>query len=432
MNKFNKLFNKVGGVVIILAILALGTSFILILRGVTSNNAASPPIGYPGLSRQEDQVDRTTIKPYPAPATSDRKQTISPNSTPLSQLVSEPETPYQLPTSLPDRGVRVGVPIEIARAGVMDIQVGSPIDGLFAPDLDGNLLVAKLKSGEEISLIVINTQSGHTEYITPIVNNNSDGPYIEGNYVVWTESTADSNSNIKQVLLLDLDKGVKRSVWRGNLHLFDLKDDILIWQEYRGESWGIYGYDLIHEQEILIAKGTGTYAWPRICSRDWVIFMYYSHRPEQRQITSADLRAYNLQTGETFSVGQVPLSDSPTTGRSHDCDGTQIAWASFSYDTQSEPLAQQHIYDLQNRAERILDIPMQGFGTRVVIDGDILLSSVGYDLNRNIPFSLWSDDIPIKQRGQMLLSGHRLAWVANPLDPVEVSWRLYTATITQD
>jgi hypothetical protein len=419
----------------LLALLVLGGLIALfafsLKQGTFLQSVASQtqPGGYPGPSRQLD-----SITPYPGPATGEEKQTSFSNLTPLPQLVEELITPSQLPTSLPDRGVGISIPteVEIALEGTENLMTGSTTDGLFAPDLDGTLLVAKARSGNDVFLVILDIQNGRIDYSLPIINNDSEAPHIAGKYVAWAESVPNSDSNIKQVLLLDLEKGSTRTIWRGNLHQLDLKDEILIWQEYRGTSWGIYGYDLANEQELTIAQGTGIFAWPRICSRNWVVFMHYPHEPEPRQLDSAELLTHNLQTGETFPVGQIPLSDSPTTGRSHDCDGTRIAWASFSSNTETGPMAQQHVYDLQDRRERILDIPVQGWGTRVVIDGDILLSTVGYDFNRNVSFSLWSNDIPIEQRGQILLSDNRLAWIADSPAGDAGSPHLYTATIIRD
>lgn len=424
------LLNRTGSLLILLVLGSSIALFVFSLKQgefLQSVGGQAQPGGYPGPSRQMD-----SITPYPGPATEEEKQTGFSNSTPLPQLVEEPITSSQLPPSLPDRGVGISVPTEVALEGAENLMSSSTAGGLFAPDLDGTLLVAKARSGSDVFLVVIDTQNGRIDYSMPIINNDSESPHIAGKYVAWAESIPNSDSNIKQVLLLDLEKGVTRTIWQGNLHQLDLKDEILIWQEYRGTSWGIYGYDLANEQELTIAQGAGIFAWPRICSRNWVIFMHYPREPEPRQLDSAELRTHNLQTGETFPVGQVPLSDSPTTGRSHDCDGTRIAWASFSNNAKVDPMAQQHIYDLQDRSERILDMPVQGWGIRVVIDGDFLLSTVGYDFNRDVSFSLWSNDIPIEQRGQILLSDNRLAWIADPPAGDADFPHLYTATIIRD
>jgi hypothetical protein len=408
-----------GGTITLFAFALKQRSF---LQSATSQ---AQPGGYPGPSRQTDIL---TADPYPGPATDVGGQTVSFDSTPLPLLVEEPIPPSELPTPLPNRGVSISVPTEV----VFDGTESPTYDGLFAPDLEGGLLVAKARSGNDVFLVVIDIQSGRITYSAPIDNNDSEAPHISGKYVAWAESVPNVDGNIKQVFLLDLRRGTIRTLWQGNLHQLELKDDILLWQEYRGASWGIYGFDLFNEQELTISHGPGTRAWPRICSRDWVIFIHYPGEPKPRQLFSAELRALNLQSGETFPVGSVPLSDSPTTGRSHDCDGTRIAWASYSGDSQTGRLAQQHVYDLQHRTERILDIPIQGWGIRVVIDGSILLSTVGYDLDRNVSFSLWSNDTPIEHRGQMLLSDNRLAWIADPPTRQAGAPSLYTATILRD
>jgi hypothetical protein len=163
--------------------------------------------------------------------------------------------------------------------------------------------------------------------------------------------------------------------------------------------------------------------------------MHYSDSPEAREVGTSDLFAHNLFTDETILIGQVPLSQSPATGRSHDCDGNRVAWASWSWDIQTnQPVAQQHLYDLTTRTERLLNIPVEGWGIRVRIAGDILLSTVGYDLSRDVAFSPFAN-VPLEQTkgsGGAMISGNRLAWIARPGDAVEGPWHLYTAAIIRD
>ena len=423
------LLNKTSSLLALLALGSLIALFALSLRQETSSQPAagqSQSGGYPGPQRFGAE---STIEPYPDPATSEPEQFVSAASTPLAQIVEEPDTPFQLPTPLPDRGVRVSVATEVALEGTEGLAAEPNIEGLFTPDLDGNLLVAKAKSANDIFLMVIDLQTRSIKYSIPITSFSSGNPRVLGKYVAWIER---SSSGATQLQLLDVETGLRRTIWQGRLRQLDMKDGVLVWQEYGEPRTGLYGYDLSTEKGFEIYQGVKGKASiePRICSKEWVIYMNFADLPEPGQVESADIYARNLYTSETVLIGQVPLVDSPTTGRSHDCDGNQIAWASYSNDLQT---GAQHIYDLKERTERILDIPLRGWGTRVVFDGDILLSGgVGYDLDRNVPFSHWSDDIPIEQRGQMLLSDNRLAWIAQPHDPVQGSWHLYTAVIIQD
>lgn len=435
-----RLSNMLGGLSVLLILSVLIAVFIFTfpqaLRSSTEAQGESP---YPGAPEQ------SYINPYPAPTgpppessgiTSASEPTnLQPPIESVTPVVEEPSTLYQRPTPLPDLGVRASAPVEVTVSPVTIQGNNLPISGLFAPDLDGNLLAAKAQVQNDTLIVVIDVDTGDVEHFAQIADYNSEGPYIAGSLVSWVEPVSNTVSNLKQVQLLDLSTDLERTVWQGNLYQLDIKDEILVWQEERGQGWGINGYDLMHEQELIIAGGSGTFTWPRICSGEWVVYMHYSDSPEAGEVGTSDLFAHNLFTDETILIGQVPLSQSPTTGRSHDCDGNHVAWASWSWDTQTDqPVAQQHLYDLTTRTERLLNIPIEGWGIRVRIVGDILLSTVGYDLSRDVAFSPFAN-VPLEQTkgsGGAMISGNRLAWIARPGDAVEGPWHLYTAAIIRD
>jgi hypothetical protein len=419
-----RLLSKTGNLLLVLVIVVLGSAFFLTLRNTLENSSVN--VGYPGPQQQVNNA-------YPGPSTNHDQGNNYYDSTPLPRRLEDPVTPYQLPTALPYRGVGVATPIEIDLSTVILQKINTPIQRLFAPDLDRDLLVAKAVAKEGIFIAVIDLAAGQVKQLIPMMVRDSEGPYIADNYVVWTELTPEVRDNMKRIQLLDMETGLVRTVFQGNLHQLNIKDGLIVWQEYRGTGWEIYGYDLQQERELTVARGEGVFSWPRVCSRDWIIYMRYPRQAISNQLSSADLYAHNLESGQQILVGQVPLSSSPTTGRSHDCDGKRIAWASFTIDGQGEKsVAKQHIFDLAIRIEHILPIPMEGWGIHVQISGDILISTVGYDLERNIAFDLFPENLPLEQRGNVMISGGRLAWVTGQQDPINDPWHVYTTTIIRE
>ncbi|MER3513183.1 MAG: hypothetical protein C4310_01210 [Chloroflexota bacterium] len=230
--------------------------------------------------------------------------------------------------------------------------------------------------------------------------------------------------NVGELHVFDLTRTREFTVGQGLFHWPDLNDGLLVWQEGRGGGIGIYGYDLATNRTLTIAQGPFLHSFPRVCSRQWVIYLKQGLPEHWPSIV--DLYAYNLLTGEDILIGQVLLPRNASAGQQHACDGRRIAWLGVR-ETDATLTFEQHLYDLATRTDRILDLPNPGAAHHVLIEDDLLISMVGYDLQRDVPFNvLWG--LPLDQitGGQLALSNNRLAWTTQPYGG---SQHLYTAFI---
>ncbi len=326
------------------------------------------------------------------------------------------------PTDLPDRGVRVGSP---NKASISWADVA--IEHLYNPALDGDILVSDAKVPAGLAVVAINLKTGRILQISQVRAQGVEEPHVSGRYVAWIESVSESDTTARQLHVFDLVQSREFVVEQQGLpYQLDLKNDIVVWQAYRGQSWGIYGYDLNAAREFTIAvDSTSTHSAARVCSKVWVIFLQNIQRGG---VDTADLHARNLTTGEDVFIGQMPLTQNSTAGSQHACDGNRVAW--ISVQTQdSTPIYKQHIYDLNTRSDRILDMQIKTLPA-VRLNGDVLLGSVGYDLARDVSFNVAPGTRPEQFRigSAPLLSRDKVAWIVNEPDGTQ---GIYTAPITR-
>jgi hypothetical protein len=326
------------------------------------------------------------------------------------------------PTDLPDRGVQVGSPIKpnISWADVA-------IEHLYNPALEGDILVSDATVSAGTAIVAINLKTGRISQLSQVKGQSVEEPHVSGRYVAWIESVSGSDTTARQLHVFDLVQSRESVVGQPRLpYQLDLKNGLMVWQDYRGQGWGIYGYDLNAAREFTIAvDSTNTHSAPRVCSQAWVIFL---QNIQQGRGGTADLHARNLTTGEDILIGQTPLMPDSTAGDQHACDGNRVAWVSVQ--TQDAgPIYQQHIYDLNRRSDRVLDIPIKTLSV-VLINGDVLLSSVGYDLAKDVPFRATPNLRPEQFRigSAPLLSRDSVAWIVDEPDGTQ---GIYTAPITR-
>lgn len=431
-----RLLNVAGGLFGLLALGALVLALALSLGGLQRG-------GEPGGQVFQSPIRTPTRPPYPppelptvVPTPPGPPPTLPPYPPPRGTPIVEPPR-RATPTPFPDRGVRVGPAREVIPSGG-DVTV----EELYNPDLDGNTLVARARVPGGITIVAIDLETGLVQRLTRVAERGIEGPRISGHYVAWIEPAPELGRDMRQVHVCDRTQGREFTVGYGSRFQPDLKDDILVWQENRERSWGIYGYDLRAAQEFTVAEGPGVHSFPRACGREWVIYLQH----EQGWPSVADLRAHSLTTGGDILIGQVPFPRDAAAGHQHACDGYRVAWVSVRTEqytgqevdpttgkaetvTNTISVYEQHLYDLTTREDRILDIPVHGLPF-LQLGGDILISTIGYDLKRNVPFDLLSR-LPLDQRvgGQMALSNERLAWTAHPPGGPQ---RLYAAVIVRD
>ncbi len=431
-----RLVNIAGGLLGLLALGALAVALALTFGGLRTDvkpasQAFQSPIETPSPPPYPPPELPTVVPTPPGPP-----PTLPPYPPPRGTPIVEP--PRQpTPTPFLDRGVRVGSAREVILSGG-DVT----IEQLSNLDLESNILVGSARVPGGVTIVVIDLETGRVQRLTRVAERGVEGLRISGRYVAWIEAAPELGRDMRQLHVFDRSQGREFTAGYGLRFHPDLKDDILVWQENREGSWGIYGYDLGAAREFTVAEGPGVRSFPRVCNREWAIYLQH----EQGWPRVADLRAHNLTTGEDILIGQAPFPRDAAAGHQHACDGYRVAWVSVRTEqytgqevdpttgkaetvTNTRPVYEQHLYDLTTREDRILDIPVHGLPF-LQLDGDILISTIGYDLKRNVPFDLLSR-LPLDQRvgGQMALSNERLAWTAHPPGGPQ---RLYAAVIVRD
>ena len=215
------------------------------------------------------------------------------------------------------------------------------------------------------------------------------------------------------------------TVGKREMRFLDLKESVAAWVEYRDKMFTIVVYDLDNGAELAVIGGPGVRVVPKICGGDWVEYL----NMEDGFSKVAEVHAHNINTGEDFVVGHIPvLNSAEPPDRYHDCDSGRIAWISGSV---SEGYAQ-HIYDLDKRLDRVLDVPVPTLGvSQVLLSGNILIGpAAGYDLMKDVPFSL-TFPIPFHNytSSRLMLSGDRIAVLINELNGLQ---HLYTTSVVRD
>jgi len=305
------------------------------------------------------------------------------------------------------------------------VRVGSPskatiswedvaIESLYNPNLDGDTLVANARVSDGVTIVGINLKTGRVQHLSRVAERGIEEPHVSGSYIAWVESAPELNQIVRQLHVFNLVQ-MREFIVGQKSHYYqpDLKDNLLVWQDYRGQGWGIYGYDLIGAQNLIVVEGPGTYSSPRVCSREWVIYL---QNVQEGWPGIADLHAHNLKTGEDISIGQMPFPRNASAGEQHACEGNRVAWVGVEMQ-QSVPIYKQHVYDLSIRSDRVLNMQIRDLPS-VSLSGDILISSVGYDLAQDIPFSVFSNALPEQFHigSTLLLSKDKTVWLVSEPD----------------
>ncbi len=436
-----RLLSIAGGLLGLLVLGALAVALALTFGGLRRDVK-------PASQAFQSPIETPTQPPYPPPELPTVVPTLPgplptlppyppPHGTPI---VEPPRRPT--PTPFPDRGVRVG-PVREVILSRGDVTV----EELYDPDLDDNTLVASARVPGGITVVAVDLETGHVQRLTRVAGRGIEGPRISGPYVAWIEAAPELGRDMRQIHVFDRTQRREFRIGHGLRFQPDLKDDLLVWQENRERRWGIYGYDLRVNQGFVVAEGPGVHSFPRVCNNEWVIYLQH----EQGWPGVADLHAHNLTTGEDIVIGQVPFPRDAAAGHQHACDGQRVAWISVKMKQQSNqevnptrgssegatlmtPVYEQHLYDLAARKDRTLNMPAYSFAS-LLLDGDILISKigydVGYDLSRDVPFSIYPGFPPDQSTGgRLLLSNSRLVWISSTL--FGVPQRLYTALIVHD
>lgn len=380
MKRFLKYFGSALGLLVVAA-------FILAL-------AQSAP-----LLQQEPKADplafTSPISPLPTPTNS--------IPSPIPTIRLEPGGPT--PTPMPDLGVHLDTPREIRLQ-----REAANLLNLFDATLDvsdGSLFaVARQKDG--LWLVAIDVATGGIHRLTAVVNP-PQPPRADKSIVAWIEPARELDRNMSRLQILDRVSGQLRTLVEGTLYQLDLKDNLLVWQEYREGSWGIYGYDINANTELVIAVGPEAHFFPRVCGQNRVAYLRST-----LDGSTAELRVFNTTQGFDMAVGVVVVSKESSSGYQHACDSSRLAWVGLEKRNsggQELVVPVQRVYDFSTENEQVLDVQTSS-SVNLQLQGDTLVGIVGYDLRRNVPFN-----INFKPSDISMSSGHSL--VAGP------NWILY-------
>lgn len=358
----------------------------------------------------------TLVKPTP-------DSPFSGTSSPFRSPLTEPAPIGALPsTPFPNQGIYVS-----ASTTLTPLADEIVVERLSFADWDGARLVARAEVQGEVAVVLVDLTNGQIRLLSQLSERGAVSPHISGRYVVWADPVPEGDLLQMRVYDLRTDRLFSPYV-PGYYHQLDFADGIAVWQDYRDNKWGIYGYNVRASQAITI--GQGNLGCPQI-SYPWVIYLDTNLPSAGSPVNTARLWVYHLRTAERLSLGLVFNPNDATACSYHAIDDNRVAWLGLREEqgTESEThpetgqteivttanLAYEpHVYDLHTRTDRILNIPIQ-WPPRTLLSGDVVVfGNVGFDLASDIPFNVILDsqwaDVPGLP---LLLSDDQVVWLTN-------------------
>lgn len=379
------------------------------------------------ISTNSFSLEALTQQPYPPPVMS-----------PTPRIWGTPHLEATItaiaPTSIPNTGVHITTPHLIT--------IPSSVNRLSFVDLDGNNLVARAELDKGAAIILVNIESGQFVWLRDEGTTGAILPHVSGNQAVWIDPAKDSNLYAIQLYSLETGK-ISEFYTIPYYQTFDFDNGIAIFSDYRNGHWGLYAYHSQKSFETSVAQGNLG------CSRieyPWVTYLEADFLKDGRPATVAHLRAFNIESNETLTLGSV---FSPSDSRSCDfyaLSANRVSWLmpteipvavaeQFSMtDTPQDPslglthsFYEVHIYDLHDKTTYVANVPVEQ-PSPILLSGDLLAAgAVGFDLTRDVLFTLPSGQFGDARGLPRLLSDDRLVWVMNPM-PGEPQ-RIYVSSI---
>jgi hypothetical protein len=400
-----------------LALAVLVIALVIVFSNVQS---LLPATNLPGTEAAELQ----TLEPYPGPM-----------ATPTA---IRPETPQveatfavTPPTPFPDNGKGVTKPAQLI--------IPAEILQLYAVDLDDANSVGLAQLDEGTAVVLINLESGQSKYISQVSPIGPILPQISGNDVVWVERAAEGELHAIQVHNL-ANNQTYSPLEILHYTTFELDEGIIIFSEYRNDEWGLYAYALSAAQETRVASG------PIGCSRisyPWITYLEHSFGENGQPADTAELRAFNIESTETLTLGTVFAPNESTPCSFYAVGHDYVTWMTVNPDpataSQAYPALNETVpieavqlvlelraYDLHQRVERVVDMPTQERSPMLLSGNVLIVGSVGFDLTNNLPFNIAVGDEGGEDLGPpVLFSNSRLVWM--PIAGTHQSF--YTASI---
>lgn len=279
--------------------------------------------------------------------------------------------------------VQVGTPTEI----FLDESIGCLSNG----SVEGNMLVGRAEFNEEVYPAVVNLATGEAYLL------NVEGIRISPDPVNYVAQLRDRNpqTDYAELVVYDLEEGHYVNVAEGRIWDPEVRGDLVVWEEVRPESRGIYGYDLTQDRSFTVTvRSTGSPVSPHI-SENWIVYLFYPSGEHQ----VPELRAYQIYTGEDVLIGTlaVGIAEHDPTAL-FDVSGGRIAWRVKGNEI--------HIYDLNTRIDESIFEDERSYVilTGLEMAGDLIMWSdgsltKGYDLVHHGLFEI--PELPEEVRSQI-------------------------------
>lgn len=279
----------------------------------------------------------------------------------------------------------------------------------------GDILLAKVRlMNENTALVEINLNDGSTRMLLEVPQGFTD-LHVADRYVIWLNSVEEPGVYERLLQVFDRENGTIITLHKGKIEQLDIRDTFVIWVD--SVSKDIVVHNLASQQTQSIVPSSGIARFPRVCSGEWIAFLQnFAQHETFVSTTSAAISLYHLSSGQEMLVGNVSgVPNVPgVRNTSFDCDEQRLVWVSTNSDPQSNDDTELHVYDFASANEAVIENlvgDLEPYDNFVLLDGDIIISRVGYDLVQNVPFTAILDRSKIF--GPLYLSNNRLVWVEN-------------------
>jgi hypothetical protein len=309
----------------------------------------------------------------------------SPQATPMnsSAFISPQQTPH--PTPKLSGAIQVGSLIELVSSDSRqkDWQLNKA-------HIDGDVLFATTGTDDHPQAVAINLRNGNIARLENSFALDSQWPTTR-RYFAWTETS--NGAMTKRLYAYDLATGKKFAInGQSDVQSFpDVSGDTVVWSELHDDhSWDIYAYRIASGQLIAAVTRPGSQNVPKT-DGNWIVYLE-AKNADPRDMT-VDVYLHNLTTGEDFLLGTSSYgSEGGTYGIAHG----RVVWVGLTPDELKQqagwppPL---HVYDLQARADRVLDKLSTCAPTGFQLAGDLIMYNCkegfyGYDLAKDALFRI--------------------------------------------
>lgn len=419
--------NKKNGIWMLFVIVAIGALALVLLAGCAPEGSWTSPLATPNVA-----LTQTIYPPWiPRPVEDVRKltprpATLIPYDTPRP-ITLEPVSPLPTPTLLPDKGVRLSSPAQVA----LDVNVQTlqgKLGYVASVAVDGNTMAMAIDYGGAISIATFDFETQRTRVLTTEMGTYSRGLHVSGRWVVWELPGSKTSSDV--LYAYNLQTGQTSRIAEGD-HA-DLAGNMVVWQQF-GNSWDIWGYDLIQNKTFPIVVRPGSQTEP-LASGRWVVYMDGANKDN----VGNELRAINLDTSEDIRLGEVYIPPKIYVPPRYAIDMPWVAWGTGRESATPEL----HLYNLDSHMAYTVTVTSCASPGQFGSLGYLALSrntvifrgcyqDMGYDIKQGVFFSLPTYTPEMQGGGWSgwAISGDRLVWRRSFDSSDKKESRIYTAQI---